>query len=120
MYLLAWLLDLLVPTLVAVTLVLIVYPPARALLFPPAPLAIVDPVSGGVQKPRAGLLGSTDTVTGTPENHKGEAAEAEAGHLVTSLASVVIASASGKDPQSEGSHDGAVRPVTGLSIESMG
>ncbi|KAJ7262333.1 hypothetical protein C8J57DRAFT_1513345 [Mycena rebaudengoi] len=60
-YLLAWLLDLLVPTLVVVALVLIVYSPARALLFPPAPLALVDPVSGGIQKPRAGLLGSTDT-----------------------------------------------------------
>ncbi|KAJ7756935.1 hypothetical protein B0H16DRAFT_1537466 [Mycena metata] len=74
-YLLAWLLDLLVPTLVVVTLVLIVYPPARALFFPPAPLALVDPLSGGIQKPRAGLLGSTDTATGAPENHKGEAAE---------------------------------------------
>ncbi|KAJ7358206.1 hypothetical protein DFH08DRAFT_671305, partial [Mycena albidolilacea] len=107
-YLLAWLLDLLVPTLVAVTLVLIVYPPARALLFPPAPLALVDPVSGGIQKPRAGLLGSTDTATGAPEIYKGEAAEAEAVHLVTSLASVAIASASGRHPQSEAPHDGAV------------
>ncbi|KAJ7054900.1 hypothetical protein C8F01DRAFT_1322399 [Mycena amicta] len=105
-YLLAWLLDLLVPTFVAVALVLIVYPPSRALLFPPAPLALVDPVSGGVQKPRAGLLGSTDTATGAPENHKGEAAEAEAAHLVTSLASVLIASASGSHPQSgEPHHD---------------
>ncbi|KAJ7488228.1 hypothetical protein FB451DRAFT_1529386 [Mycena latifolia] len=110
-YLLAWLLDLLVPALVALTLVLIVYPPARALLFPPAPLALVDPVSGGIQKPRAGLLGSTDTATGAPENHKGEAAEAEAAHLVTSLASVAIASASGKHPQSEAPHDGAVHDI---------
>ncbi|KAF8181127.1 hypothetical protein K438DRAFT_1725259 [Mycena galopus ATCC 62051] len=110
-YLLAWVLDILVPTLVTVTLVLIVYPPARALLFPPAPLALVDPVSGGVQKPRAGLLGSTDTATGALENHKGEAAEAEAARLVTSIASVAIASASGKHPQSEAPHDGAVHDM---------
>ncbi|KAJ7084212.1 hypothetical protein C8R44DRAFT_903331 [Mycena epipterygia] len=112
-YLLAWLLDLLFPTLVAVTLVLIVYSPARALLFPPAPLALVDPVSGSIQKPRAGLLGSTDTATGAPENHKGEAAEAEAAHLVASLAAVALATTSGKHPPSEAPHhvDGGVHDI---------
>ncbi|KAJ6562425.1 hypothetical protein B0H19DRAFT_943738 [Mycena capillaripes] len=110
-YLLAWLCDLIVPLVVTVALVLIVYPPSRAFLFPPAPIALVDPVSGGIQKPRAGVLGSTDTATGAPENHKGEAAEAEAAHFVTSIASVLIASATGKHPQSEAPHDGAVQDI---------
>ncbi|KAJ6562429.1 hypothetical protein B0H19DRAFT_1288259 [Mycena capillaripes] len=109
-YLLAWLCDLLVPLVVAVALLLIVYPPSRAFLFPPAPIALVDPVSGGIQKPRAGFLGSTDTAIGAPENHKGEAAEAEAAHFVKSIASVAIATASGKHPQSEASHDITVKP----------
>ncbi|KAJ7627080.1 hypothetical protein FB45DRAFT_979639 [Roridomyces roridus] len=100
-YFVAWVVDLLVPTLVAAILLLILYPPSRTILFPPAPLALIDPVSGGVQKPRAGILGSTDTATGSPEQHKGEAAEAEAAHFVTSLASVAIASPSSNPPQSD-------------------
>jgi hypothetical protein len=99
-YLLAWLLDLIVPTLSAVLIALIVWPRSRELLFPPAPIALVSG-KGGVQKPKAGVLGSHDSATGAPENHKGEAVEAEANHFVTGIASVALASVSGKHPQGE-------------------
>lgn len=100
-YFVAWLLDLLVPLFTVTLLTLIVYPPARDIMFPPAPLALVDAKTGGVQKPKSGVLGSTDTATGAPEKHKGEAAEAEASNFVNSIASVALASASGKHPQND-------------------
>lgn len=99
-YFLAWILDLVVPALSTFMLVLIVSPNARSLLFPPAPIALVSS-SGGVQKPKAGVLGSHDSVTGAPENHKGMAVEAEAQNFVTGIASVALASASGKHPQGD-------------------
>lgn len=80
---------------------MIVYAPSREILFPPAPLALVSTKTGGVQKPKSGVLGSTDSATGAPENHKGEAVEAEASNFVTGIASVALASASGKHPQGE-------------------
>jgi hypothetical protein len=99
-YFLAWILDLVVP-LISVTLItLIVYPPAREIMFPPAPIALVSS-KGGVQKPKAGTLGSTDSVTGAPENHKGEAVEQEASNFVNGIASVALSSATGKHPQGE-------------------
>lgn len=70
-------------------------------MFPPAPVALVSASSGGVQKPKAGVLGSTDSATGAPENFKGEAVEAEASNFVNSIASVAISSASGKQPQND-------------------
>lgn len=100
-YCLAWVLDLLIPVFATTMTTLIVYPPSRELLFPPAPIALVNAKTGGVQKPKAGILGSTDSATGAPENHKGEAVEAEASNLVNSLASVALASASGKHPQNQ-------------------
>lgn len=104
-YSLAWLLDSIVPMLTALLIALIVYPPSRELLFPPAPLAMVDAKTGGVQKPKAGVLGSTDSATGAPEAHKGEAVEAEANNFVNSIAQVALASASGKHPQGEPMQD---------------
>ena len=82
-------------------LTLIVYPPSRAFLFPPAPIALVNAKSGGVQKPKAGVLGSDDSATGAPENLKGEAVEQEATNFVNSIASVALSSAAGRHPQSE-------------------
>jgi hypothetical protein len=99
-YFAAWVFDLIMP-LVSVTLItLIVYPPSRAVMFPPAPIALVSS-SGGVQKPKAGVLGSTDSATGAPENHKGEAVEKEASNFVNGIASVALSSATGKHPQGE-------------------
>jgi len=88
------------PLISATLITLIVYPPARAVMFPPAPIALVSS-SGGVQKPKAGTLGSTDSVTGAPENHKGEAVEQEASNFVNGIASVALSSATGKHPQGE-------------------
>ena len=78
---------------------LVMYPPCRAILFPPAPIALVDKDTGGVQKPKAGVLGSEDSITGAPERFKGEAAEQEASNLVASVASVAVGSAVGKHDQ---------------------
>ncbi|CAG8233259.1 unnamed protein product [Penicillium salamii] len=98
-YLISWLLDLLVPTMLATLLALVIYPPCRPLMFPPAPIALVDKDTGGVQKPKAGILGSHDSITGAPEKYKGEAAEQEASNLVASVASVAVGSAVGKHDQ---------------------
>lgn len=95
-YFIAWAFDFVVPLLTATLIVLIVYPPAREFLFPPAPIALVDKSTGGVQKPASGVLGSHDSATGAPENHKGEAVEKEASHFVDGIATVAVSSATGK------------------------
>ncbi|KAF2767602.1 hypothetical protein EJ03DRAFT_329075 [Teratosphaeria nubilosa] len=100
-YTVAWIFDFIVPLLSLTILTLIVYPPSREILFPPAPVALVSAKTGGVQKPKAGVLGSTDSATGAPENHKGEAVEAEASNFVNSIAHVALSSASGKHPQND-------------------
>jgi hypothetical protein len=100
-YSIAWLFDLLVPLLTAVLIALIGFPETRGVLFPPAPVALVDSSTGGVQKPLAGVLGSRDSATGAPENHKGEAVEQEASNVVSGIASMALASASGKHPQGD-------------------
>lgn len=106
--------------LITVTLVtLIVYPPARGAMFPPAPIALVSS-KGGVQKPKSGTLGSTDSATGAPENHKGEAVEQEASNFVNGFASIALSSATGKHPQgeppNEDSPDSSVPDPTRLAI----
>ncbi|KAL3469490.1 hypothetical protein BJX99DRAFT_69885 [Aspergillus californicus] len=98
-YFTAWILDLLAPTMMGTLLILVIYPPSRHLLFPPAPIALVDTSTGGVQKPKAGVLGSHDSITGAPEKFKGEAAEQEANNLISSVASVAVGSAAGKHDQ---------------------
>jgi hypothetical protein len=65
---------------------------------------LVSSKTGGVQKPKAGVLGSHDSATGAPENHKGEAVEQEASNFVNGIASVALASATGKHPQ-DGGHE---------------
>lgn len=95
-YFIAWTLDLLVPMLTATVIALITYPPSRQFLFPPAPIALVNKDTGGVQKPPAGVLGSHDSATGAPENHKGEAVEKEASNFVDGIASMAVTSATGE------------------------
>ncbi|GME28298.1 hypothetical protein GTA08_BOTSDO05863 [Neofusicoccum parvum] len=107
-YFVAWAFDFLVPLFSATIIALIAYPPSRDFLFPPAPIALVDSRTGGVQKPKAGVLGSHDSATGAPENHKGEAVEQEASNFVNGIASVTLSSVAGKHPQSEpDAEDGA-------------
>ena len=95
----AWAVDLLAPTFFSLLIVLVISPESRSSLFPPAPIALVDKDTGGVQKPKAGVLGSHDSVTGAPENMKGEAAEQEASNLIASVASVAVGSVAGKHDQ---------------------
>lgn len=100
-YFLAWLFDFITPLLLSVVITLIVYPRSRQVLFPPAPVSLVSSKSGGVQKPKSGVLGSHDSATGAAENHKGEATEQEASNFVSGIASVALSSAAGKHPQGD-------------------
>lgn len=65
------------------------------------PISLVSASSGGIQKPKAGVLGSHDSATGAPENHKGEAVEQEASNFVNSVAAIALSSATGKHPQND-------------------
>ncbi|KAI0467345.1 hypothetical protein F4859DRAFT_525987 [Xylaria cf. heliscus] len=98
-YFVAWLFNFITPLLMVTLIILIVYPHSRGILFPPAPISLVDAKSGGVQKPKAGVLGSHESATGAPENHKGEAVEQEASNFFNSFTAVVVTSATGKNPQ---------------------
>ncbi|KAI5777244.1 hypothetical protein EDC01DRAFT_719812 [Geopyxis carbonaria] len=95
-YFTAWVLDLLWPTLLAFVIALVVYPPCRHTLFPPAPLALVDASTGALKKPAAGMLGSHGSLTGAPEKHHGEAVEQEAHNFVSSFGAIALSSAAGK------------------------
>ncbi|KAI9883449.1 MAG: hypothetical protein M1823_004783 [Watsoniomyces obsoletus] len=107
-YFLAWTLDLLPSLIFATLFALIVYPPSRPILFPPAPIALVDSKTGGIQKPRAGMLGSHDSMTGAPERHKGEAVEMEAHNFVSGFASIGIGAATGKHPTNKAQEEGGI------------
>lgn len=87
-YVVAWLLDLLIPAWAAFLMALILYPHARVVCFPPVPPALIDSRTGGIQKPPAGSLASQDTMTGAAEEHRGEGVEREAHHFVNSLSTV--------------------------------
>ena len=100
-YFAAWAVDFLIPTIVAFLMVLIAYSPARSYCFPPAPIALIDSKTGGIKKPKAGVLGSDDSLTGAPEKHQGEAVEQEASNFVNSFASIALSSAVGKHPQGD-------------------
>lgn len=74
-----------------------------------------------MQKPKAGVLGSTDSSTGAPQNFKGEAVEQEASNFVNGFASIVVTSATGKNPQAAppaetGSPDDSVPDPTRVAI----
>lgn len=102
-YIVAWLLGIVIPASLITVIVLITVPRARVLMFPPAPIALVDSKTGGVQSPKAGILGSHDSATGAPEKYRGQAVEQEASNLVSGIASVALSSAAGRhdkgDPQ---------------------
>jgi len=100
-YFLAWILNLIVPVSLTTIIVLITVPKSRDILFPHVPPALVNSKTGGVQTPKAGVLGSTDSATGAPEKYKGEAVEQEASNVVASFASVAVSSAAGRHDQGE-------------------
>jgi hypothetical protein len=100
-YYLAWALNLLMPALFSLLLTLVVFPPSRAFLFPPAPLAAISASKGSLQKPAAGQLYSKDSLTGAPEAYKGEAVENEASDFVSGMASLAVGTAVGKGPEEE-------------------
>ncbi|KPM35792.1 hypothetical protein AK830_g10778 [Neonectria ditissima] len=105
-YFTAWIADFLMPTLWITFMALLVSPRIRHILFPPAPLALVDYHTGGVSKPRAGLLASTDSATGAPENAKGEAMENEASNFVTGIAAIAMNVLTDEDPQHSNEQNG--------------
>jgi hypothetical protein len=78
----AWVFDLLVPLVLGVLLVIIGSETVRNTLFPPAPLALANIGTGGLQKPQAGQLDTTSTLSGALEKSKGEAREEEATSFV--------------------------------------
>ena len=86
-------------------IVLIMFPLSRPLMFPPAPLALVDAKTGGVKSPKAGVLGSHDSATGAPEKYRGEAVEQEASNFVAGFATIAMSSATGKHEQGEPEDD---------------
>lgn len=110
-YLVAWIFDMIVPALLAMVIVLITVPQSRSILFPPAPLALISNKTGGVQKPKAGVLGSDDSMTGAPEKYKGEAVEQEASNLVSGIASVAISSAAGRHDQANPDDEGGSKTL---------
>ncbi|KAI0547762.1 hypothetical protein F4679DRAFT_586227 [Xylaria curta] len=123
-YFVAWMFNFITPLFITTLITLILYPRSRGILFPPAPIALVDAKSGGVQKPKAGVLGSHESATGAPENHKGEAVEQEASNFFNGFTAVVVTSATGKNPQanpepSEGnSAEDSVPDPTGLTASA--
>ena len=120
------------PAFFTLLLTLIVHPPTRELLFPHAPLAIVDSATGGLKKPAAGTLGSVDSLTGAPEAQKGEAVEQEAHSLLNGLAAVLVSTATGKttskkpteptdhDDQEEAGGPGALMPDLSTMVHKAG
>ncbi|KAK5469106.1 hypothetical protein LTR55_011370 [Exophiala xenobiotica] len=84
-YFIAWLLDLLMPFVLGTLILVVSSVEARNALFPPAPRALVNIMTGGIQKPQAGQLGTNDTLTGAPEKQPGEAMEEEAANFVDNV-----------------------------------
>ena len=92
-------------TTLLVLAALIVSPRARAVLFPPAPLALVHTLSGAPMKPSAGILSTTDSLTGAPENLKGETVENEANNFIRAMVSIGADVILGRDIQEEAADD---------------
>lgn len=105
--------DLLVPTILGIIVALIMVPPVRILLFPG--LANTDS-SNGSNHPGEQVQ-SEDSLTGAPENHKGEAAEQEAKNMVDSFATVAMESAAAKYGQTV-PEDAPDRPALIESLEA--
>ncbi|KAI9148676.1 hypothetical protein HJFPF1_10717 [Paramyrothecium foliicola] len=109
-YVVAWFADILVPTFFISLAALVFFPPLRPILFPPAPPSIIDARTGGLKMPPAGVMASETSVTGAPENHKGEAVELEAHSFLSSFAELITSiTSSGADDQNAPEDDPAPR-----------
>ena len=97
----------LLPLLLSSIIILVLYPDIRLYLFPPAPLSVISGTSGNIQIPKAGTVGSVDSLSGAPEAHKGEAVEQEARHFVAGLSAIAVSTAAGKGPGEDGNDDTA-------------
>lgn len=84
-YFAAWLFDLLMPLALGTLILVVSSVQARNAIFPPAPRALVNIRTGGLQKPQAGLLGTNNTLTGAPEKQSHEAIEEEAVNFVENV-----------------------------------
>ncbi|KAM0206231.1 hypothetical protein ACHAPA_012369 [Fusarium lateritium] len=62
--------------------------------------------NGGLVKPAAGMLSTTDSGTGAPENFKGETLEREASNFATGLIALCLNTLVDKDPQHDESLKG--------------
>ncbi|KAH6603781.1 hypothetical protein Trco_007227 [Trichoderma cornu-damae] len=113
----AWLFDMLIPISIAFLMESITYPPARILCFPPAPPSVVDPKTktGGVQKWPSGVIASDSSITGAPEELKGEGVEQEAQNFVNSIALVAISTSAGKHPQVDPHDDNTAPDQTNMT-----
>lgn len=98
-YLVAWFFNYLVSTFAAFILLIFVSPRSRRILFPPVPLAAISG-KGTAKVPKSGHLGSANSATGAAESFKGEAVEQEASNLVSSISTVAVSTAVGKDDPS--------------------
>ncbi|KAJ5667787.1 uncharacterized protein N7477_006357 [Penicillium maclennaniae] len=118
-YFTSWLFDLLLPAILILLVALIMFPPIRAMLFPMAP-AKTDSDTSSVDSSTGDLPESHDSLTGAPENHKGEAAEQEARNLVDSVATMAMEGAAAKYGQTvaEDEPDVPATPQPLLAIES--
>ncbi|KAJ5189101.1 Protein of unknown function DUF3292 [Penicillium cf. griseofulvum] len=112
-YFVAWAVDLLVPTILGLVVALIMVPSVRLLLFPG--LAKTEDSNG--KSSAEGQVQSEDSLTGAPENHKGEAAEREAKNLVDSFATVAMESAAAKYGQAV-AEDATDKPALVESLEA--
>ncbi|KAJ6111449.1 hypothetical protein N7523_007510, partial [Penicillium sp. IBT 18751x] len=118
-YFTSWLFDLLVPAILSLLVALIMFPPIRTMLFPMAP-AKTNSDTSSVNSSTGDLPESHDSLTGAPENHKGEAAEQEARNLVDSVATMAMEGAAAKYGQTVAEDEPDV-PATSqplLAIES--
>ena len=101
-YFAGWIFDMLVPLFLGILIIIVTFPDARDILFPPMPLAIIDISTGGVQVPPAGELGTSNTLTGAPEKQEGEAVEEEAANFVDNLRHLVMRAIGVHENQDEG------------------
>lgn len=67
-------------------------------------MAMVNWQTGGLSKPAAGVLGSTDSATGAPQTFQGEAVEKEAANFASNIAGIAVEMWTAKDQRHEPSN----------------